>query len=166
MVEIEINYLVLCIGPLQDGRDAVNVQGVLGCILPIIQSFHMSVLFGRQAGPKHANCNDPIRLSEWHLFAHQRFSIVGVSVLGAETLGQFVLVRVTARFGFSGFRAGFGQVIGIAHGRKVNRVNDRQCLGIENSLPATDPHRTEQSATKKPHHFHLNKREHQLKTPK
>ncbi len=51
----------------------------------------MPVLFSRQLGPKHADCDDAKGLSEWHQFAHQDFGVVGISVLGAETLGQFVL---------------------------------------------------------------------------
>jgi hypothetical protein len=81
----------LLIGPLQNGLDGVLVQGVLGCILPTLQSIHMPELFGQQAGPKHADCHDAIRPSEGHVFAHQRFCIVGVTVLGAEKLDQFVL---------------------------------------------------------------------------
>ena len=42
---LQINYLVLFSGPLQDGRDAFNVQGVLGGILPNIQSLHMSLAY-------------------------------------------------------------------------------------------------------------------------
>ncbi len=51
----------------------------------------MPVLFSRQVGPKHADCEDAKGPSEWHQFAHQDFGVVGIHVLGAVTLGQFVL---------------------------------------------------------------------------
>ncbi len=91
----------------------------------------MPVLFSRQVGPKHADCESAEALSEWHLFAHRRFGVVAIPVLGAKTRRQFVLERGAARFGLTGAGASRLQLIGITHVRKVDDVNDRQFLGIK-----------------------------------
>jgi hypothetical protein len=63
----------------------------------------MTVLFSpsQQVGPKHAVCEDAKGLSELHQFAHQDFGVVGIPVLGAVTIGQFVLEGGAARFGLT-----------------------------------------------------------------
>jgi hypothetical protein len=80
------------------------------------------------------------------MFAHQDFRVVGIPVLGAVTLGQFVLEGGAARFGLTGCGASHcqWQVIGIAHGRKVNYVHNRKFLRIKDTLPAENvfkPHK-------------------------
>ena len=142
---LHINDHRLLIGPPQNGFDGVLVQGVLGCILPNFQSICMPVLFSRQVGPKQADCQDAEGLSEWHLFAHKGLIVVGIPVLGAETLRQFVLERGAARFGLTVAGARQWQVICIAHAGKVDDVNDTQFLGIKNALPVPDPHSADQS---------------------
>jgi hypothetical protein len=81
----------------------------------------MPVLFSRQVGPKHADCKDAKGLSEWHLFAQKDFRVVGISVLEAVTLRQFVLEGGEASFGLAWAGACHWQVIGIAHGSQKCR---------------------------------------------
>ncbi len=58
----------------------------------------MPVLFSRQVGPNHADCEDAKGLSEWHEFAHKDFGVVGIPV--PVMLRQFVLEGGAARFRF------------------------------------------------------------------
>ena len=88
---LHINDQRLLIEPLQNSLDGVLVEGVPGCILPILQSICMPALFRLQVRSKEADCHDSEGLSEWHLFAHMRLKLAGIPVLGAETLRQFVL---------------------------------------------------------------------------
>jgi hypothetical protein len=64
---------------------------------------HVLFKFSRQIGPKHADCEDSKGLSRWHLFAHKRFRVVGIPVLGAVTLQvrQFVLEGGAAGLGLT-----------------------------------------------------------------
>jgi hypothetical protein len=70
---VHVKDLRIHIGPLQDGLDGDLVQAVLGCILPNLQPICMHGLFSWQAGPKHADGNDPKGSSEGHEFVHKLF---------------------------------------------------------------------------------------------
>jgi hypothetical protein len=53
-------------GHSKNDLDSVLVQGVLGSILPNLQSISMQVHFSRQVGPEQAVCDDAEVLSKWY----------------------------------------------------------------------------------------------------